>query len=336
MNKTNVRLKRNPQGVWEIRWREEAANDKAIGKRRSLRTRCEQEAQRRLSHFILVGSKKTAYTVADAWQIRQDESLKNTADPARIRYAWKALLPFFGDKDVTALTQADVNEYVEDRTDDGRELSTIRRELGELLTTLKAMVDSRRVPYDSVPKLTLPTAQNTRPNYLSERQKADMLAKARERRQNPREVSRLELFLHIGLETGQRRRAIETLEWSQVDFTARIIHFRKVGEPLTKKRKPSVPMSEALQAVLLEEYAQRQTPFVLRHPGSIRTSFDNLVEALGYTDVTPHSLRHTFVSHLLMRGHPIYDVAQLVGMTVRMIETTYGHLTPEHLRRLLD
>lgn len=319
-----------------MRWRE-SANDATVHKRKSLRTRCETEAQAKLTHFLLVGTKKASYTVAQAWSIRQAETLRNTHDPARIRYAWKALLPFFGDKTISALTQEDFNDYVEERQEDGIALSTIRRELGELQTTIKALVDARRVSYDDVPKLKLPTAQNTRPNFLSEVQKEALLRYCFERR-SPEEGrrTRLELFIVIGLETGQRKRAIETLEWDQVDFQAGMIHFRKRGEPLTRKRKPSVPMSDRLELVLREEYGHRTNPWVLRHPGSTRTAFENAVEALGFEGITPHSMRHTFVSHLLMRGESIYNVAQLAGMTVKMVEQTYGHLTPEYLRSVLN
>lgn len=333
--KTNVRLARNDSGVFEVRWRE-VANGIAQPKRKSLRTRCEQEAQQSLSSFLLSHTRKSGYTIGQAWELRQAETLAKTHDPQRIRDAWKALLPFFADVNITTLKQSDLNEYVQERLELGRALSTIRRELGELLTSLKAMVDARRVSSDHLAKLVLPTAHNTRPRFLTSAQKADVLARAVQRRTVPGKPSRIELFMHIGLETGQRKRAIERLTWDQVDFDARMVHFAKVGEPATKKRKPSVPMSQALETLLRAEWGARETPWVLRNEGSVRESFASLVDACGLQGITPHSLRHTFVSHLLMRGKPIYDVAQIVGMTVKMVETTYGHLTPEHLRRVLD
>jgi integrase len=225
---------------------------------------------------------------------------------------------------------------VQERTEDGIAISTIRRELGELTTTLKALVDARRISHDDLPKLTLPTAENARPHFLTYKQKSDLLAMAMTRNLQQDRLSRIELFVHIGLETGQRRRAIERLEWDQVDFDARMIHFRKRGEPVTKKRKPSVPMSQTLELILRDEYEHHKTRWVQRHDGSIRTSFESLVRACHLENITPHSLRHTFVSHLLMRGVSIYDVAQLAGMTVKMVELTYGHLTPEYLRSVLD
>ncbi|MDB4916385.1 MAG: integrase family protein [Gemmatimonadetes bacterium] len=52
----------------------------------------------------------------------------------------------------------------------------------------------------------------------------------------------------------------------------------------------------------------------------------------GRTDpkgVVYHTLRHTFASWLIARGCDLYTVAQLLGNSLKMVETTYGHLSPD-------
>jgi integrase len=52
----------------------------------------------------------------------------------------------------------------------------------------------------------------------------------------------------------------------------------------------------------------------------------------GYADaegVVYHTLRHTFASWLVMRGVDLYTVAQLLGNSLHMVETTYAHLAPD-------
>jgi integrase len=45
--------------------------------------------------------------------------------------------------------------------------------------------------------------------------------------------------------------------------------------------------------------------------------------------ITLHGLRHTFASHAVMNGVPLMVVAQTLGHAdTRMVETTYGHLSP--------
>ena len=52
--------------------------------------------------------------------------------------------------------------------------------------------------------------------------------------------------------------------------------------------------------------------------------------------VTPHVLRHSFASHLVMNGTPIATVKELMGHA--KIETTmiYAHLAPKHLKDSVD
>ena len=62
-----------------------------------------------------------------------------------------------------------------------------------------------------------------------------------------------------------------------------------------------------------------------------------LTKQLGFGDVTKiHSLRHTFASHLVMKGVDLATIKQLMGHAD--IETTmiYSHLTEEHVDRAVD
>lgn len=44
-----------------------------------------------------------------------------------------------------------------------------------------------------------------------------------------------------------------------------------------------------------------------------------------------HALRHTFASHAVMSGTPLYDVQQLLGHSTPMMTQRYAHLAPDHL-----
>lgn len=279
--------------------------------------------------------KTESFTVAQAWEIRKAETQPVALD--RLEFAWKALTPHFGGRDIASLKPLDFQNYVKKRTQGKKAvaLSTVRRELGELSTTINHLVKTKRLSSLQAPYIPLPPPGKPRSAFLSHEDKELVLLAAAARREASQVPSRVELFCHIGWETGQRRRAIETLEWDQVDFEQKVIHFLKEGEIQTKKRKVSVPMSEPLLAVLSSEYERRETAYVLRSTASVRKSFDNLMAVCGLDHVTPHTLRHTFVSHLLMRDKSVHTVATLAGMTVKMVETTYGHLSLGHLRAAL-
>jgi integrase len=52
-----------------------------------------------------------------------------------------------------------------------------------------------------------------------------------------------------------------------------------------------------------------------------------------------HHLRHTFATEALAAGISIFELARLMGTSVRMIDKTYGHLaldSEDSLRARLD
>ena len=72
----------------------------------------------------------------------------------------------------------------------------------------------------------------------------------------------------------------------------------------------------------------------------VSDTFARTVESLKFNeDITDrrnkvvfHTLRHTFVSWLVQRGTPLYDVATLMGHSTLEMTKRYAHLAPENLR----
>lgn len=324
-------LKINSHGYYEAYWREDG-----VSMRRSMHTKDQATGEREFASFLLRTTKQAIYTVAQSWHLRERETLHSLAAPQRVRDAWKVLLPHFGHIEVEDIKPEHVSSYVAKRIAEGRKTSTARRELVELLATLHYMVTTKRLNSSQIPAITLPPESAARPHYLSAAQCTHVFAEAARRRPNPDQLTRLELFLWIAAHTGQRKRAVEQLEWRQVDFERGVIHFQKEGERITKKRKASVPIRQALRELLEKEKALSDTSYVLRHPGSIRTTFETFMASLELPHVTPHVLRHTFVSQLLMKDVPVYTVSKLAAVSVKRIEQTYGHLSDEHLREAME
>ena len=49
-----------------------------------------------------------------------------------------------------------------------------------------------------------------------------------------------------------------------------------------------------------------------------------------------HDLRHTFASHLVMKGVDLRTVAKLMGHKDIKMTMRYAHLAPEHLQAAVD
>jgi hypothetical protein len=66
---------------------------------------------------------------------------------------------------------------------------------------------------------------------------------------------------------------------------------------------------------------------------SVKTAFNHAVKLAGlWGRVTPHTLRHTAATWLVQRGVPLWQAAGYLGMSAEILERTYGHHHPHHMR----
>jgi integrase len=156
----------------------------------------------------------------------------------------------------------------------------------------------------------------------------------------------------LGGDAGLRRGEMIALRWCDVDFVRRQLHVRQSvwkGTTDTPKggRGRIVPMTAAL-ASALQRY---------RHLRGERVLYDNVGRpvqghhlldyhqaaqrraGLRYTTGGLHILRHSFCSHLAMRGAPPKAIQELAGHTDLTTTLRYMHLSPaarDTAIRLLD
>ncbi len=157
-----------------------------------------------------------------------------------------------------------------------------------------------------------------------------------------------ELFQIVALatETGLRPMEIKGLQRDCLDFENGEVIVRRNWctktnqlNPYTKtKRDRKVPMSPALFQILADKRFLPADAFVFQ---GVTNSFGamKLQPMAIQASVTPirfHDLRHTFASHLAMRGVPMIKVMDLLGHTKMDSTLIYAHLAPSSLRGITD
>ncbi len=163
-------------------------------------------------------------------------------------------------------------------------------------------------------------------------------------RREPAVVSHhLARFVLIGLRTGTRHDAINGLAWEPhpeggwFDLDNKVMYRAAPGERQTTKRKPAVPIPTKLQRHLPRWKRQSEGIYVVATSDAkiqrVSGSFRRAVIRAGLgPDVTPHVLRHTCATWLMMAGQPAWAVAGYLGMSVEMVSKAYAHHSPDHLR----
>lgn len=343
-------------GIWRVAWFD---RDKRQTRRLSLETEDAAEAERRFASFLLDKRDADAFAGRDALTVgaaldlywtehataRRRDGAPKVIDQARIEITIRNLKLGLAGKAVHELSEADVTSYSRDRAggvlgyaQGGQKAirkvkdGTIRRELQTLVAALHHCARTGRLVGFDFTKIDVGDAPPARFRVLTTREWIDLRAAAHGTL--PERLPRLYRFLMIALHAPARRRAIERLMWTQVDRQARIIDFNPPGARQSNKRRPIVPINDALWPILERAFREKTSLYVLDHPGSIRTSFENALERAGLTGtgVTIHTLRHTHATWSLAAGTDPWKVAGMLGDSVQTVLRSYGHHHPDYLR----
>lgn len=155
-------------------------------------------------------------------------------------------------------------------------------------------------------------------------------------------------LLLVAVRTGLRLGELRALRWQDVDLVAGRLNVRQavtkkhaVGTP-KNGREREVPLAESVRQAL-KAHRHLRGPLVFCNEGGdmltegeVRWPLERACKRAGLRDVGIHVLRHTFASHLAMRGVPVKTIQELLGH--RTIQTTmrYAHLAPEVRRDAVE
>lgn len=156
-------------------------------------------------------------------------------------------------------------------------------------------------------------------------------------------------MITVAVRTGLRIGELLALRWSDVDLAAGRIFVRQavsegiIGTP-KNGRSREVALSAQAAAVLRDHprcgtfvFCARNGTMISRH--AVRGPLRVAAKRAGIRFIGWHTLRHTFASHLVMRGAPIKAVQELLGHSTIEMTMRYSHLSPDARReavRLLD
>jgi integrase len=105
-------------------------------------------------------------------------------------------------------------------------------------------------------------------------------------------------------------------------------HIYLTGDLTKSKRAKAIPIVPSLA-----EYLDTLPEFNFTHDG--KKAFIQAVKRAGIENFHFHDLRHTFASHLIMKGVSDYIVADLLGHTTTKMVKRYAHLSPESRLRAI-
>jgi integrase len=249
------------------------------------------------------------------------------------------LLPFFGKMKLDQIRLAQMEDFKAKQLKKGLSPKSVNNHLTILRKGLNLAHEMELIP--SVPKVKLLRTTKSPFEFLDFDEAKRFLAAAPARWKN---------FLIVALNTGLRAGELLALKWQDIDLkVGRLIVRRSLWNGLEDMPKSGrtreVPLNDTVLAALRSHWHFNE--YVFCDASGTRLAHNDVVDIV--PDVcrlaglpkrlTLHHLRHTFASHLVMRGVPLAAVKELLGHADITTTMIYAHLSPNVKRdavKLLD
>lgn len=309
-----------------------------------------EEYERQLRQSLLDGSygrkeeePKVVPTLATFAKEFMDTYVVTNNKPSEVeskRTAFKRhLIPFMGKLKLDQIGMKEVEHYKAKKIADDYSAKTVNNHLTILRKLLAVAVEWGHL--DHVPAIKWLKCPEPEFDFLTF-EEADRLIQAAE--------GDWRTMIVVGLKAGLRQGELLGLRWEDVDLVAGRILVRRavargrIGTPKNGKAREVVIGKTAIEALKAHRHLRGELVFAnadggLLTKGECKHPLWRACKKAGLRQIGWHVLRHTFASHLVMRGAPLKAVQELMGHATIEMTMRYSHLSPDVRRstaELLD
>jgi len=243
-------------------------------------------------------------------------------------------------------TAEDVRNYLQFMRDNSYSKATMARKLATLRSFFK-FINKRGITANN-PMLTIRTPKQEKrlPKFMTEEQVTKLLRTPKDGEMlGARDKGMLEALYSTGIRVSE----LIGLNAEDVDFAGAVIRVRGKG-----KKERIAPMGPTAILALQKYLGMRNGTVSNAAPGttialfvnkhgqrlstrSVRRKLDKyLIEAGLDPDISPHTLRHSFATHMLNHGADLRSVQELLGHQSLSTTQVYTHLTTSRLKEVYD
>jgi tyrosine recombinase XerC len=233
-----------------------------------------------------------------------------------------------------------LRDFLIDLKEKGLDFSSIARKVSALRSFFKFLKRRDLIEYNPALFLLTPKMKKKLPEVLSVAQMIKLLdEKERGDIRGLRDKAILELFYSTGIRLSE----LASLDLSSIDFNGGTIRVLGKG-----RKERIVPVGKKAILALKEYLKEREslsgldssTVFINRMKkelsprGIARIVKKNLAQVSEDRQVSPHTLRHTFATHLLDEGADLMAVKEMLGHKNLSTTQIYTHTTVERLKKV--
>jgi integrase/recombinase XerD len=245
------------------------------------------------------------------------------------------------------LSRSDIQDFILDLKQRGYTETSVARKVAAVRSFFAFLTAEGSVSNNPTEGLTSPRVGKTLPKAITPNE-VDELLEQPARRSTP-EARRDRAMLELLYATGMRVTELVSLDISNLNLDPRSPYVKCVGKGAKER---SIPIHDhALEAV--NAYLEDGRPLLVKDRGELALFLNRRGERLtrqgfwlilkGYArsanlgkDVTPHTLRHSFATHMLRGGMPLRNVQEMLGHANISTTQVYTHLTSDHVREVYE
>lgn len=232
------------------------------------------------------------------------------------------------------LRPTDIQQFISQLTLKGFSASTVRRIAGTIRSFYAFLVLDDYIDSSPTDILETPPPPTHLPTVLSETQLQHLLSTPDVTSDTGR---RDRAILELMYATGLRASELVSLRNKDIDLISglvtchgkgsrqRIIPFGKSAAHSIKHYRNTTPLYATPNSHL---FTNRGKPLTRQLLWTLLNQYGN---AAGIPSISPHTLRHSFATHLLHNGAELKHVQALLGHSNISTTCIYTHITPKHL-----
>ncbi|HEY0431445.1 MAG TPA: site-specific tyrosine recombinase XerD [Pyrinomonadaceae bacterium] len=243
-------------------------------------------------------------------------------------------------KSIADLTRPDLRKWIAQLSREGLAPSSVARAVSAARGFFRFLMLDQHLKQNPAEDLDTPQRFAYLPTFLTEEQIDRLFATPDvSTEEGVRDRAMLELMYAAGLRVSE----LVSLKQTEVDIHAGVVNCHGKG---SKERRVPVGKSAIhwLQKYTSVKagYGRSPYPNLFLHRGKPLTRqlawtiIKTYAKTIGLDNVSPHTLRHSFATHLLQHGADSRSVQALLGHSDISTTQIYTHITDRHLRTAYD
>lgn len=247
---------------------------------------------------------------------------------------------FYSNKNIKDITNEDLKKYIKHLNEEGLNEKSISRNVSCLKSFYKFLVIEKFITNNVSDSLFLPKIRKALPNILTEEEVLKLLDIELITPFDYRNKAMLELMYATGLRVSE----LVKVKLQDIDFNDDIIRTFGKGSkeriiPIGEYAKEYLKKYIELYRPLLLIKGNSDYVFINNHGSDMtRQGFFKIIKKIVKekdikSDISPHTLRHSFASHLLKYGADLRTIQELLGHSDISTTQIYTHISHEELKK---